>query len=109
MLPYIVVPAAVLTVVTFLFVYRQRRLPGVYSLLVAIGWLAYIVTQAVRPTLMAIGPAPWGLVTVAELLDMAAWIVIFLGFVLKPPFARHHNMPKTPDAEEPAILAPQTT
>jgi hypothetical protein len=79
-----------MTVVTFLFIYRQHRLPGVHSLVFAIGWIAYMVTQFLRPTLMAIGPAPWGLVTIAELLDMGAWVIIFLGLILKPPFAKPH-------------------
>jgi FtsH-binding integral membrane protein len=88
LLPAVLFPPALLTICTFLFAYKQHRLPGVHGLLIGIGWIIYLVSICVRPTLMSMGPPPWGYVNIAELIDMGAWMVIFLGFVLKPKYKR---------------------
>jgi hypothetical protein len=86
--PYILLPVAIITVVTFLFAYASKRLPNVHGLLVGLGWAAYLVTSSVRPMLLASGTGTFGLVSVAEILDMLAWLVIFIGFALKPGYAK---------------------
>jgi hypothetical protein len=91
--PFMVFPPAVLTVVTFLFTYWKKRLPNVYGLLVGVGWIGYIISSIIRPTLILIGPPPWGLVVVSELIDMVLWLVIFLGFVLRPKYAQKAKVP----------------
>jgi len=80
---WILLPVAVITIVTFLFTYLQKRLPGVHGLLISLGWLGYVITTGIRPLFIRIG-----FVSIAEILDMLMWVVIFLGFVLKPPYAR---------------------
>ncbi|HMF30742.1 MAG TPA: hypothetical protein VKK79_04975 [Candidatus Lokiarchaeia archaeon] len=93
MLPLLVLPPGVLTVVTFLFAYLHQRLPNVHGLLVSLGWVGYIISSIIRPSLMKIGNPPWGLVIVSELIDMVMWIIIFLGFVLHPKFSQKTKAP----------------
>ncbi len=86
--PYMVLPVAAVTIVTFLFAYATKRLPNVHGLLVGIGWVAYLITNSVRPLLLANGTGAFGSASIAELLDMLAWLVIFAGFALKPGYAK---------------------
>ena len=88
LVPYILLPVAVLTIVTFLFTYAQKRLPNVHGLLVGIGWLAYLVTSSLRPALISNGTETINFVTIAEMLDILAWLVLFAGFAVKPRFVR---------------------
>ncbi len=83
LLPFMVLPVAAITIVTFLFIYARKRLPNVHGLLVGLGWAAYLVTNSVRPLLLANGSA-----SMAELLDMLAWLIIFAGFIIRPSYAR---------------------
>ncbi len=88
LVPAILLPVAAITVVTFLFAYARRRLPNVHGLLVGLGWAAYVVTNSIRPVLLGMGSDTFGLVSVAEVLDMLAWLVIFAGFTIRPRYAR---------------------
>ncbi len=88
LLPFIVLPVAALTIVTFLFAYATKRLPNVHGLLVGIGWVAYLVTNSLRSQLLLIGESIFGLASVAEILDMLAWLIIFAGLVIRPGYAR---------------------
>ena len=54
---------------------------------------------------MKIGNPPWGLVIVSELIDMVMWIIIFLGFVLRPKFSQKT---KRPNALQQESLGPDT-
>ncbi len=83
LLPFMVLPVAALTIVTFIFAYARKRLPNVHGLLVGVGWAAYLITNSVRPLLLANGSA-----SMAELLDMLAWLIIFAGFIIRPSYAR---------------------
>ncbi len=91
LLPLMVIPVAAITILTFLFVYARKRLPNVHGLLVGLGWVAYLITNSIRPSLLAIGSA-----SIAELLDMISWLIIFSGFVFRPTYARV------------ALIAPET-
>ncbi len=90
LLPFIVLPAATITIVTFLFAYARKRLPNVHGLFVGLGWAAYLVTNSLRPMLLSLGASTgaYYLASVAEILDMLAWLVIFAGLTLRPKFAR---------------------
>jgi hypothetical protein len=86
--PYMVFPVAVVTIVTFLFTYARKRLPNVHGLLVGLGWVAYLITNSLRPLLLGDGTGAFGSASFAELLDMLAWLVIFAGFIVKPGYAK---------------------
>lgn len=87
-LPLMVIPPALLSAVTFLIVYRQKRLPELNSLLLGVGYLAFTVTQATRPVFMSLGTPPFGLFALAEVLETIVWTLIFASFVTKPPFLK---------------------
>ncbi len=88
LVPALVVPVGAITVVTFLFAYARKRLPNVHGLLVGLGWAAYIVSSSMRPMLLSLGSGTFGLASIAEFLDMLAWLVIFAGFTMRPRYAR---------------------
>jgi hypothetical protein len=78
---YFAVPVIISLILTFLFTYRQKRLVNKFnSLTVAIGTIIYAISQSIRAPLMSIGPGTWGLVWVSEIIDLAAWTIIFWGF-----------------------------
>ncbi len=107
---WLILPLALITILTFLFIYKQKRLPNVHGLLVGIGWLGYVFSSYIRPILMRVGNPPWGLVIIAEILDLAMWVVIFLGFVLKPKFSRPKEIPLPIQRDEvsaPPLSIPQ--
>ncbi len=106
---WLILPLALITILTFLFIYKQKRLPNVHGLLVGMGWLGYVFSSYIRPTLMRVGNPPWGLVIIAELLDLVMWVIIFFGFVLKPKFARQKSMPVRVQGGEMEAPVPSTS
>lgn len=87
MTPLIVFPMALLSFITFAFLYKNKRLPSVHSLIACIGWLAYLISSFVRPVLTGMGEPPWGLAWVAEIIDMIVWGIIAIAFIIKPNYS----------------------
>ncbi|MHA1847210.1 MAG: hypothetical protein ACTSXU_06155 [Promethearchaeota archaeon] len=82
----ILLPAIIFIIFTFLFIYRQKRLPKFHALYVAVGTIIYTISQILRPFMVRIGDTKWGLMWVCEIIDLAAWLIIFLGFIIKPNY-----------------------
>lgn len=83
---FLLLPIILLSIITYLFLYKYKRLPEIHSLIISIAWIAYLVSSILRPFLMTIGEPPWGLVWVSELMDLIIWCIMTLGFVIKPNY-----------------------
>lgn len=85
---FLLLPIILLSIITYLFLYKYKRLPEIHSLLISIAWIAYLISSILRPFLMTIGEPPWGLVWVSELMDLIIWCIMTLGFVIKPNYSK---------------------
>ena len=75
-----------LSIVTFLIIHRNKRLPEINSLILAVGWILFVITQLIRPIWREIpSDSIWGMTWIGELLEMATMIIVGIGF-LKPAF-----------------------
>ena len=83
---YMLLPLCLLSVITYFFLYKNKRLPEIHSLIIGIAWIAYIFSSLVRPILMEMGSPPWGLTWIAEVIDLVIWAVMTIGYVVKPPY-----------------------
>lgn len=83
---FLLLPIIILSIVTYLFLYKYKRLPEIHSLIISIAWIAYLISSILRPFLMTIGEPPWGLVWVSEIMDLIIWCIMTLGFVIKPQY-----------------------
>lgn len=81
-----ILPMALLSVVTYIFLYRNKRLPEIHSLIIGIAWIGYIMSSVIRPVLVEIGAPPWGYTWLAELIDVVIWSVMSLGYIIKPAY-----------------------
>ncbi len=86
---FLLLPVLILSIITFLFLYRNKRLPHVHSLIIAIAWIAYLISSILRPFFLTIGEPPWGIAWISEILDLIIWSIATLGFVIKPKY--YHN------------------
>jgi len=81
--PIVVIPSLVTIVWLFNFAHRNKRLAQVNTLILWIGFTAYLISQIVRPLAQfIIGESPI-FVILAEALDLGIFIVIFIGFYKK--------------------------
>lgn len=85
---FLLLPIILLSIITYLFLYKYKRLPEIHSLIISIAWIAYLISSILRPFLMTIGEPPWGLVWVSELMDLIIWCIMTLGFVIKPNYSK---------------------
>lgn len=83
---FMILPLCIISVVTYLFLYKNQRLPEIHSLIIGLAWLGYIVSSLIRPFLIETGPAPWGYTWIAEFIDVVIWSVMCLGYIIKPPY-----------------------
>ncbi|MHA1744808.1 MAG: hypothetical protein ACTSWW_02345, partial [Promethearchaeota archaeon] len=75
-----------LSIVTFLIIHKNKRLPEINSLILAVGWILFVITQLIRPIWREIpSDSIWGMTWIGELLEMATMIIVGIGF-LKPAF-----------------------
>ncbi len=85
---FLLLPIILLSIITYLFLYKYKRLPEIHSLIISIAWIAYLISSILRPFLMTIGEPPWGFVWVSELMDLIIWCIMTLGFVIKPNYLK---------------------
>jgi hypothetical protein len=85
-LVFMILPMAVLSVITYIFLYKHQRLPEIHSLVIGIAWIGYIISSIFRPALTELGTPPWGFTWLAELIDVVIWSVMSLGYLIKPPY-----------------------
>lgn len=77
-----------LSIVTFLIIHKNRRLPEINSLILAIGWFAFVITQLIRPIWREMpSDSIWGMTWIGELLEMAAMVIVGIGFLMPAFYA----------------------
>lgn len=70
-----------LSIVTYLIIHHQRKLPETNCLVLAIGWGLFVVAQFLRRSWLEMGSGVWGLAWVGELVELGTLIVIAIGFI----------------------------
>jgi hypothetical protein len=96
---YAAFPPILLAIITFFIINHQRRLPQINSLILGIGWLAFAITQIIHPIWIKLGTGTWGLSWVGELLEMGAFLIIFIGFI-KPASYSKNLILKAPKSDK---------
>ncbi|MHA1473807.1 MAG: hypothetical protein ACTSPA_06980 [Promethearchaeota archaeon] len=77
----IALPVIVLSVVSFAIIHHQQKLPQINSLLISLGWGAYLITQILRPFWISLGSSSWGLTWIGEFLELISMVIIGIGFI----------------------------
>jgi len=81
-------PIILLSVISFVIIHINRRLPQINSLYLALGWSLYIVSQIIRPLWIGLGAGNWGLTWVGELVELGTLLIIALGYVKPAKYDR---------------------
>ena len=77
-----------LSIVTFIIIHKNRRLPEINSLILAIGWFGFVITQLIRPIWREMpSDSIWGMTWIGELLEMAAMVIVGIGFLIPAFYA----------------------
>ncbi|MFX0009226.1 MAG: hypothetical protein ACFE9R_02835 [Candidatus Hermodarchaeota archaeon] len=89
-LPYMMIFIYLICAIMFFFMYKNNRLSKVHSLIVGIGFLIFVASNLIRSILTARAYAEISALPLfwAQVFDIISNIVIFLGFLVKPPFAK---------------------
>jgi hypothetical protein len=77
----IALPVIVLSVISFAIIHHQQKLPQINSLLISIGWGAYLITQIIRPLWISLGSSSWGLTWIGEFVELISMVIIGIGFI----------------------------
>ena len=73
----------ILVSVTFLRIYKHKRLPQFNSLLIAISYIVYTISQIIRPFIMTLNVEyTW----ISEIIETLTWLLMGLSFIIKPRF-----------------------
>lgn len=88
LLPCIVIPSILVIIWMFLFAYKNKRLSQVHPLIIAIGFIAWFISNIARVVLQIVfGETPTYIFT-AEMIDFFVFLIIFLGFCLKANYSQ---------------------
>jgi hypothetical protein len=94
-----------LSIITYVVIYRQKKLPEINSLLLVIGWALFIIMQLSRSSWLSMGIGTWGLSWVGELLELTPLLIIWRGFTSPASFYEEEIKPTiTLNPEPKAIL-----
>ena len=87
-LPFILIPSLIVITYIFFFAYRHQRLSQVHPLIIAIGFLMYMISSIFRPVTQAIiGESAYYLIVV-EIVDLFIFIIIFIGLYMKANYSK---------------------
>lgn len=89
-LPYLMIFIYLICAIMFFFMYRNKRLSKVHGFIVGIGFLIFVATNLIRSILTARAYQDYNAIWLfwSQVFDMISNIVIFLGFLVKPSFAK---------------------
>ena len=88
LLPCIVIPSILVIIWMFIFAYKNKRLSQVHPLIIAIGFIAWLISNIMRPLLQIIYGETSIYVFTAEMIDFFVFLIIFLGFCLKANYSQ---------------------
>lgn len=84
--PIIVIPSLLTITWLFYFAHKNKRLSQVNTLILTIGFSAYLISQIIRPLAQIIIGESSLFLIFAESLDLIIFIIIFLGFYLESKY-----------------------
>jgi len=79
-------PLMILSIITYINLYRNQRLPQFNSLLMAIAFMFYMVAQILRPVLTKTEFAGNDTLFFIELMEAGIWLLMGLSFVIRPKY-----------------------
>ncbi|MBY8982107.1 MAG: hypothetical protein KGD57_04100 [Candidatus Lokiarchaeota archaeon] len=85
-LPVVTTLTMVGIVILFILMYRIKRLSQANGLIIGLGFLLIIISSLFRPSLTK--GFNISMLVFAELVDQALYIIIFVGFIKKPKYAK---------------------
>ncbi len=85
-LPIVTTITMIGIIVLFILMYRIKRLSQAHGLIIGLGFILIIISSLLRPSLTK-GLELRSLIT-AELIDQILCIIIFIGFIKKPPYIK---------------------
>ena len=83
LLPAVVIPSLLVIVWLFAFSYKNQRLSQVNSLVLMIGFAAYLISQIIRPIIQVILGETTAYINIVEIIDLIIFVVIFIGFYME--------------------------
>ena len=87
-LPFILIPSLIVITYIFFFAYRHQRLSQVHPLIIAIGFLMYMISSILRPVTQAIIGESAYYIIVVEIVDLFVFIIIFIGLSMKANYSK---------------------
>lgn len=78
-----ILPLMIMAIFTFLNLHVHRRLPKFNSLLMAIAYFGYLISQVLRPFITGTGDNN---IWISELIETVTWLMMGLSFIIKPRF-----------------------
>ncbi len=92
----ITVIPVILSIITYFIMHNNRKMPAINNLVLAFGWMVFILFQMIRPIFQTIGNSIWGSLWIIELLDILPLGLIWYGFKTpsnyhKPKLIRQHR------------------
>ena len=78
-----ILPLMIMAIFTFLNLHVHRRLPKFNSLLMAIAYFIYLISQVLRPFITGTGDNN---IWISELIETVTWLMMGLSFIIKPRF-----------------------
>ncbi|MBY9006409.1 MAG: hypothetical protein KGD63_06595 [Candidatus Lokiarchaeota archaeon] len=85
-LPIVTTFAMIGIVILFILMYRMKRLSQANGLIIGIGFILVIISSLFRPSLTK--GFDISMLILAELIDQVIYILIFIGFIKNPPYAK---------------------
>ncbi|MFX1407649.1 MAG: hypothetical protein ACFFBW_11900 [Promethearchaeota archaeon] len=87
-LPFFTLAIFVMIAIMFLFMYKNKRLSQANGLIIGIAFLYFIITNLLRSLISVIALTHPSFIVVADLLDISANVLMFIGFISKPSYAK---------------------
>ncbi|MFX1377531.1 MAG: hypothetical protein ACFFA4_00410 [Promethearchaeota archaeon] len=88
LLPAVVIPSLLVIVWLFAFSHKNKRLSQVNSLILMIGFAAYLLSQILRPVFQRVLGENTSYINVVEVIDLIIFGVIFLGFYMEASYVK---------------------
>ncbi|MFW9937191.1 MAG: hypothetical protein ACFFD5_06045 [Candidatus Thorarchaeota archaeon] len=87
-LPFFTIAIFIMIAIMFLFMYKNKRLSQANGLIIGIAFLYFIITNLLRSLISVIALTHPSFIVVADLLDISANVLMFIGFISKPSYAK---------------------
>ncbi len=85
-LPIVTTLTMIGIIILFVMMYRIKRLSQANGLIIGLGFILVVISSIFRPSLTK--DLDISVLILAELIDQAIYILIFAGFIKKPPYAK---------------------